>query len=260
MTTQPKRKTGQRSRRGRELRRLVRDRKIFAKLRLLATEGERRHAMFEEPVEALSVFLGKEDRPASWELSPFPMGNQDNGKPMPQWKDLSQWLKVTMATIVCNEWDLLTFNINLHPDLEAELVLAGSIRPRLAERVRKHVSRALGAGREYFFVIEAHSARSAAPTRLHVHGAIALRDVAEAATIKDVLAKAFGHDVHGRQRMRRAVHTEMFYKMQAAYPNYLFKFRTRRDPRLDERRLVMSRAMTQAASMFWADISRGVEV
>ena len=238
----------------------MRDRKIFAKLRLLVAEGERRHALFGEPVEALSVFFGKEEHPLSWNLSPFPMGNQDNGKPMPQWKDLSQWMKVTMATIICDEWDLLTFNINLHPDLEAYLIATGSVRVRLAERVRKHLSRALGAGREYFFVIEAHSRRSSAPTYLHAHGAIALREVSEVANIEKALAKAFGHDVRGSRRIPRAVHTEMFYQMQSAYPNYLFKFRTRQDPRLDERRLVMSREMTQVASIFWTDISCGWEV
>lgn len=76
---------------------------------------------------------------------------------MPQWEDLSQWMKVTIATVVCHEWELLTFNINLHPDLEADLVATGKVRQRLSERVRKHVVRSLGAGREYFFVIEGHS-------------------------------------------------------------------------------------------------------
>ena len=255
MASQPYRKTGHRKRRAREARRLVRDRKIFAKLRLLITEAERLHHQFVEPIEPLSVvFYGKETLPASMDVSPFPMVTQGNGKPMPQWKDLSQWMKVTMATMVSHEWDLLTFNINLHPRLEADLVASGEVRIRLAERVRKHVSRALGTEREYFFVIEGHSSSGAA-TYLHMHGAIATRPGESDAMIESVLAKAAGHDLHGRGRVGRSVHSKWFERLRVAYPNYLFKFRTRRDPRLDERRLVMSRAMTQAASMFWADIA-----
>ncbi|ARU15024.1 hypothetical protein A9D14_01075 [Croceicoccus marinus] len=31
------------------------------------------------------------------------MGRQDNGKPMPKWEDLSQWMKVMMATMAGGE-------------------------------------------------------------------------------------------------------------------------------------------------------------
>lgn len=256
MAGQAHRKTGQKRRRGREAKRLARDRKILAKLRLLVAEAERRHAQFDEPVEALSVFYGKETRPASWELSPFPMGEQVNGRPMPQWEDLSQWMKVSMATVVCHEWELLTFNINLQPDLEAELVATGEVRQGLSERVRKHVSRSLGPGREYFFVIEGHSNWTGLQTHLHVHGACAARDGESLEMIEDVLCKAAGYDMRGRGRPDRASKSKWFQMVRAAYMNYLFKFTLRRDPRLDERRLVMSRAMTQAARDFWNDIAR----
>lgn len=115
MATKPYRNTGHRKRRAREARRLVRDRKIFAKLRLLITEAERLHHQFVEPIEPLSVFYGKETLPASMDASPFPMITQGYGKPMPQWVDLSQWMKVTMATMVSSKWGLLTFNIDLDP-------------------------------------------------------------------------------------------------------------------------------------------------
>ncbi len=250
------RKTGQRRRREREAKRLVRDRKILAKLRLLVAEAERRHAEFDEPVEALSVFYGKEDKPTSWELSPFPMGKQVNGRPMPQWKDLSQWMKVSIATVVCHEWDLLTFNINLHPALEAELVATGEVRAKLSERVRKHIVRAIGPGREYFFVVEGHSSLTGAQTYLHMHGAIATRAPGELELVKGALAKAAGQDLKGRRRVARSVHAAWFKTIRAAYMDYLFKFTLRRDPRLDEKRLVMSNAMTQAARDFWNDIAR----
>lgn len=175
---------------------------------------------------------------------------------MPQWEDLSQWMKVHMATIVCFEWDLLTFNINLHPELESELIANGSVRTALSERVRKHLGRALGTGREYFFVIEGHEKVAGAQTHLHMHGAIATHAGDVEKTIQDALAKAAGHDLRQRSRVPRAVHSKWFGLIQAAYGDYLFKFVKRHDPRLDEKRLVMSRSMTQAAKMFWDDISR----
>lgn len=175
---------------------------------------------------------------------------------MPQWNDLSQWMKVTMATVVCHEWDLLTFNINLHPELEADLVAKDMVRTGLSERVRKHLGRAVGNGREYFFVIEGHSTLTGAQTYLHMHGAIATHAPRENKLIEDALARAAGHDLAGRGRVSRAVHTAWFETIRAAYMNYLFKFTLRRDPRLDERRLVMSTAMTQAAREFWNDVAR----
>ncbi|MEB3415129.1 hypothetical protein VCJ71_03520 [Alteriqipengyuania sp. WL0013] len=164
-------------------------------------------------------------------------------------------MKVLMATIVSHEWDLLTFNINLHPELETELVLSGSVLSRLSERVRKHISREVGTGREYFFVIEGHSAKTGAQTYLHIHGAIATHDSAENGRIEEALLRAAGHNVRGRGKTPRATKAKLFEQVRVAYPNYLFKFTLRHDPRLDERRLVMSRVMTQAAAMFWTDIA-----
>ena len=248
--------TGQKAKAGRELRRQVRDRKIFGKLRALVTVAEQSHYRYDEQIEPLSVFYGKQDKPASWQLSPFPMGKQGNGKPLPRWEDLSQWMKVMMATMVCHQWDLLTFNINLHPELENELVTYGNVRVRLSERVRKHLSRAIGNGREFFFVIEAHSKDTGTATYLHIHGAIATYAKAEQKVIKQALAKAAGHDLSGRHSVPRAVHTRWFKEIRMAYVNYLFKFAKRFDDRIDRKRLVMSQAMTSAARMFWIDIAR----
>ncbi|MFK4002533.1 hypothetical protein [Qipengyuania sp. NPDC077563] len=240
----------------REAKRLLRDRKIYAKLRLLAAEGEQRHARFDEPIEPLSVYYGKQSRPASWELSPFPMGKQANGRPMPQWEDLSQWMKVNVAVIVGFEWELLTFNINLHPELETELTRQGNVRKKLAERVRKHVGRSIGFRREYYSVLEGHAKLTGAKTHLNMHGTIAIRAGDSVKILMAALARAAGHDIGKRKRIPRAVHSQWFTVIRAAYANYLFKFARRRDPRLDERRLVMSQEMTQAAKMFWNDVAR----
>jgi hypothetical protein len=174
---------------------------------------------------------------------------------MPQWEDLSQWMKVMMATMACHQWDLLTFNIHLHPDLERELVASQSVRPVLAERVRKHLTRAIGPGREFFFVVEGHSKDTLAPTILHIHGAAAIYRAGEANRVETAIAAAAGHG-RGASKQRRAVHSKPFTTLQAAYGDYLFKFAKQFDARLDERRLVMSQSMTRAARDLWIDITR----
>jgi hypothetical protein len=227
----------------------------------MISTAEHLHRLHGEEIEPLSVFYGKPEFEANphvpWdaELTPFPIGIQENGKPMPQWEDLSQWMKVMMATMACHQWDLLTFNIHLHPDLEDQLVAAQSVRPVLAERVRKHLNRAVGTGREFFFVIEGLSKDTLAPTILHVHGAAAVYQSGEADRIEAAIAAAAGH-VRGASKQRRAVHSKPFTTLQAGYGNYLFKFAKQFDRRLDDRRLVMSQSMTRAARDLWIDITR----
>lgn len=174
---------------------------------------------------------------------------------MPKWDDLSQWMKVMMATMVCHQWHLLTFNIHLHPNLERELVADQSVRPALAERMRKHVGREVGKGREFFFVIESFSKDTLAPTVLHIHGAVAVYDAGETDRLETAVARAAGH-VRGASKQPRAVNSKPFERLRAGYGNYLFKFAKRFDPRLDERRLVMSNSMTAAARDLWTDITR----
>jgi hypothetical protein len=247
------RKTGHRKRAGRENKRLERDRKIYGILRAGVATAEHMHDAVNVPVEPLSVFYGNEDLP--WDLTPFPIGVQENGRPMPQWEDLSQWLKVMIATMLGHQWDLLTFNIHLHPVLESRLVASGKLRAKLAERVRKHVSRAVGK-REFFFVIEGAQKGTGNPVILHMHGAVCAYEPSEARQLREALARAAGHNVDGRQQTPRAVHTTWFEVIRVAYVDYLFKFARKFDPRLDDKRLVMSQPMTAAARDLWIDITR----
>jgi hypothetical protein len=121
--------------------------------------------------------------------------------------------------------------------------------------MRKHLTRAVGPGREFFFVIEGISSDTLAPTFLHIHGAAAIYQASEADRVEAAVAAAAGH-VRGAPKKRRAVHSELFTKLQAAYGDYLFKFAKQLDPRLDDRRLVMSQSMTRAARDLWIDITR----
>jgi hypothetical protein len=221
----------------------------------MIAKAEDMHHAQREPIEPLSVFYGKDDVPWDCELTPFPIGVQENGLPMPQWEDLSQWMKVMVATMACHQWDLLTFNIHVHPDLEAKLVASQRVRPELAERVRKHLSRAVGKGREFFFVIESFSKHTGSPTVLHLHGAAAVYEPGEPESIEMAVAKAAGHG-RGASVQPRAIHSKEFTTLRAGYGDYLFKFAKRFDPRLDDRRLVMSHSMTGAARDLWIDITR----
>lgn len=217
--------------------------------------AEHAHQVHGVPIEPLSVFYGKEGAPEDWNLTPFPLPTQENGLPMPQWSDLSHWMKVGLAVMVGNEYDLLTFNIHLHPDLDGKWA-PDAVRLKLAERVRKELDKAVGKGREWFFVLESISKVTGMPTVLHLHGAVAAYDVKEEQTLRDALARAAGHNVGGRDQPRRAVHNKWFHTLSPAYPNYLFKFAKRFDARIEERRLAMSRSMTAAARDLWIDITR----
>lgn len=261
MAQTPHRNTGHRRKVSRENKRRARDRKILSFLRRMISLAEHLHKQQGEEVEPLSVFYGKPeflanpDVPSEADLTPFPIPLQENGLPMPHWDDLSQWMKVMLATMACHQWDLLTFNIHLHPELEMDLVASGTVRSALAERVRKHLGRAVGPGREFFFVVEGLSKLTRAPTILHLHGGVAVFDVGEAGRIEAAVAKAAGH-LPGAPKQPRAINSKLFTTFQAAYGDYLFKFARRADVRLDEKRLVMSQGMTRAARDLWFDITR----
>ena len=248
------RKTGQRKRLGKANWREARDRRIYGKLRTLVSLGESMHKSYGEKIEPLSVFYGKPDRPNHWELSPFPMLMQDNGRPMPQWKELSPWMKVMIATMMGHQWELLTININLHPDLEAKLISLGDVRGKMREAITRNIRRSLGSPREFFFVIEGQSKDTLAPTGLHLHGAICVHERQEIDALRSAVLLAAGQTA--KRRVPRALHTKPFETIRVAYVDYLFKFAKTFDARLEERRLAMSRPMTQAASTFWQDITR----
>jgi hypothetical protein len=174
---------------------------------------------------------------------------------MPQWEDLSQWMKVMIATLLGHQWDLLTFNVHLHPELETRLAASGALREKLAERVRKELTKAVGK-REFFFVIESFSKDTGLPVIVHMHGAVCAYDRSEAVALEGALLRAAGHNVGGRQQTARATSSRWFELLRVAYGNYLFKFARKFDPRLDDRRLVMSQPMTAAARDLWIDITR----
>lgn len=250
--------SGIRARRRREAKRLLRDRQIYRFLRATAARGRSWHNNLQEPIEPLSVYLGKPGHRFNNALTRFPVRKQPNGLPMPQWDDLSSWLKMQLAVMLMDEWKFMTFNIVIHTDLERKwLDEQRDVRAVMRDRLRRELDRAVRPRLEHFFVIEGWSKRDKAPTALHIHGAAAIYpdEPADARRIVLAAGRAAGHGLAGYPRQRRAVHGRMFTRAGPAYINYLFKSVRRKDDRLNDRRVTMSRSVVSATRDFWDTIT-----
>lgn len=256
MTPLPKtrRKSGQSNNRQRLARKLRRDRKIYRSLRALKWQSENRHRLLREEIEPLSVYGGKPELPNGHLLTRFPITHQwDSALPMPQWSDLTPWLKTQLLVMACNQWLLQTFSVTIAMELEADWVARGAdARKEMRERVRKHLGRVITDRRtEHFFVMEGWSKRAKAPTRLHIHGAAFVDSEEEGHMVVEAMGKAGGQGLYGRKPEPRAVHGKMYWREGPRYVDYLFKSVKRPDQRLERRRLTMSREATGAAREFW---------
>jgi hypothetical protein len=246
------RKSGIRARRSREAKRLNRDRKIYRLLRRLRLTSEMFHRLYREDIEPLSVYAGKPNGSPDKRLTVFPVRKQPNGLPMPHWNDLSAWMKVQLAVMAMNNWRVQTFNIHIHSDLEHDWVATGrDPRKMMRDRLRKEFDRLVYPRLDWFFIIEGWSSKSSAETFLHIHGAAASFETGDDVKIMNAAGRAAGHGIKGFEDMPRAVHGRTFTRERAGYANYLFKASKRRDDRLAERRLTMSRSMVGGARDFW---------
>ncbi len=218
------------------------------------------HEALDENIEPLSVYLGIPGNPFNDALAPFPVRNQANGRPMPQWEDLSAWMKVQLAVMLLHEWQFQTFDIHLHPELERQW-LAQDLDPRkmMRDRLRRELDKRLGTGREFFFVVEGWSKKTRTSTIVHIHGGAAIYEELDDEKIEDAAARACGHGIKGYSRQPRAVHTQPFTREGPEYINYLFKAVRSRDSRLAERRLTMSRSIVNATRDFWNTITGRID-
>jgi hypothetical protein len=136
MPVQSPQKNGTVAYRRRGAKRLRRDHKIYGFLRRMVGLAEDWHKHAGEPIEPLSEYTGKPDwpnphNPGPYQLpniTPYPVTKQEhNGRPMPRWEDLSQWLKVQVVTMVyvtaclCFEL-LLRFLVTRHLGQPADAV------------------------------------------------------------------------------------------------------------------------------------------
>lgn len=252
-----RRKSGNLPPRQRNARKLRRDVEIYRKLRRLKALGISWHNNMRVPIEPLSVYMGVEGMKPSlnkW-LAPFPKRTQDNGRPMPHWNDLTLWLKVQLAVMLMDEWSFQTFNIHIHPKLEAKLVAEGKdVRAEIRDRLRKELA-VIRPGLEHFFVIEGWSKFTKAPTILHIHGGALIDEPGDGERIKDAAMRASGQGIRGHPVTPRARHGAVFTKAGPRYVNYLFKSVRKQDDRLEKRRLTMSRSIVDATRDFWHEIT-----
>lgn len=254
------RKSGIRAARQREAKRLARDREIYDLIEGCYYSGAAAHEALDENLEPLSVYLGKSGNPYNHLLTAFPVRNQPNGRPMPQWEDLSAWMKVQLSVMLLHEWSFHTFDVHLHPNLEKQWLTQGrDIRETVRDRLRRELDKHLTPKREFFFVIEGWSKQARAPTIVHIHGGAAIYDDEEDEKIEIAAARACGHGLKGYSRQPRAIYGQPFTREGAGYINYLFKSVTRKDARLPERRLTMSRSVVAATREFWNTITGRIE-
>lgn len=252
MSSAPRRKSGPLANRRRLARQLLRDRRIYRKLRHAVLWSKHWHDLYREPVEALSVYAGVPGHRHPRKLTAFPVTTQDNGHKMPGWDDLSAWLKCQVLVMALEQWHLQTFTVHLHKDL-ARHCADSRKDPRevIRDRMRKRLKAALGRSPEFFFVVEGWSKARKVQVKLHIHGAVFMDGPSEEAKVMDAIAKACGQGLRGVKRERRSVHGKLYWRDGPRYVDYLFKSVKRPDDRLSRRRSHMSREAVGAAREMW---------
>lgn len=259
----PNRKSGITKRREREKNRLLRDRKIYGFLQKTFDQRIAEYHRRNLNIKPLSVVLGDEGLPDDLWHQLSPVRYQENGKPMPHWNDLSKWMKLQVCIWLMANWKVHTFHNHIHRDLSAKwLAEDKDVRAMVRDRLRKEFAKVTvdhegkTTSREFFFVIEAHSRRTKQATVLHIHGAAAIYDELddEEENIRSAAGRAVGHGVRGFSPIPRAVKAIPYYNNGASFINYLYKFVRRKDDRLNEKRVTMSRSLVGAARSYWGSI------
>jgi hypothetical protein len=203
----------------------------------------------EEP-EPLSVYAGKKGITRG--LSTFPVKKQSDGRPMPAWEDLTDWLKTQVVVMALHEWGLQTFTIHLHRELEDKWLTAGKdIRVEIRNRMSREMKKLIGDRGEHFFVIEGWSKEKKQQVRLHIHGGGFIREDGDGSKIVAAAARACGQGTRGRPPEHRAIHHKLYWKAGKRYVDYILKSERREDPRLGKRRLHLSREAVGVGREMW---------
>ncbi len=104
----------------------------------------------------------------------FPL-KQRNGKRMIQWRSLSPWMKVQIATLALSERGYMQFVVHLHDELRTKLDDTGrDHKDYLRDRITRCARSQFGDTRWFFFVMEDLTPDGLA-TRPHAHGSIEIR-------------------------------------------------------------------------------------
>jgi len=261
------RNIGNKKARGRENWRIARDKKIDHQIRWQKSRSLLRHRFGSMVPEPFSLYLGRVAYPWQPRRTTFPIRKQRNGKPQPQYKDLSRWFKLDLLVMAMHEYGFVTFDIHIHPKLEKQWTdEKRDPRHEMAMRTRKELgklSNCPDGGWEFAFVVEGWGKQSqrsrdwSNPKQvdLHLHGFAAIYDAGDEEAIKTAIGRACGHGLRGYPKLSRKTHKRTFYREGVTYPNYLFKYSRRKDDRLGYRRDYISNAGTALATEFWDTIT-----
>lgn len=221
----------------------------------------------------LSRYFGKPETNADKFIAHFPLPLEKGEKSLPQWTDLSLWMKLQMSMLLMYEYASLSFCIHVHPKLEEKWGNEGrNPTAEIRDRLRKELDRLpieSKSGVDWFFTTEGWTDenkryptgfKKIEKTFLHIHGAIALPDEVSRHDIERAVERACGHGVRGYETIPRAIRFREFYSEGPAFGIYILKFLKRKDERLAERRTAFSRTLTQASRDFWEGISGRWEV
>lgn len=190
--------------------------------------------------------------------------NKSNGKikyiynkiSMPQWKDLSNYMKIELFQLMCEDLDesLYSFNPKIHPDLVAELK-GKDLVAALARRMRRELVRLGDKPRHHVFVVEGHDRKGGA-TDLHIHGMAMVEGKGQAHDVLRASGRAAGQDVKGRGRLPSGNSGEFcYYVVGKSWARYMTKNVDRVHSAITRRSVVFSRRAIQLTKAFYERVT-----
>jgi hypothetical protein len=181
-----------------------------------------------------------------------------NDRWMPQWKELTTWLKVHLFVLWAEEFpnNLHTFNIKLHHNLEKRwLRERRNVGELLRDRTRREIDKVGGKNRPFIFVVEGIAKATKLPIGLHTHGGAVILDQKDGKAILAAAGRAAGQGLKGYKRTPKAVEGKLYTRQGTVWASYIQKFVDKKDERLLGKRVYMSRAAVQVTREFWNEIT-----
>lgn len=138
---------------------------ILEKIKDLVRQTYSRHHMMPKPPKPYPLYY-------RYRMPVFPL-MKIHGSKLPQWRNISPWLKVQMASLVLHEIGYYQFRIHIDDGLLGIWRSEGKdIKSEFRDRLAQHLKRKYdNITPMMFFVLEGHDI-DGHPTRLHVHGAV----------------------------------------------------------------------------------------
>lgn len=227
--------------------------------------------------------------------TPFPL-KQRNGRGVPDWRQLSPWMKVQIASLCLLEKGTVVFRAHLHEETEARLQSdePDTLRKYFRDRIARCAREEFGVVPYFWFVIENRTQSGASVTRPHIHGEIEIIPCVDLPTTKNgsvmmryrriiarngidaahrelgrvltrqVLLNATGNSksaspiVGDRDQRRNLWMRKPYFSFgNADWVSYAFKNSRRASRTLGERRLVMSLELNREAQRLWKLMREG---